>query len=204
MAEGMVAVVGPHCEVVIYDFDDLEHAVVAVIGNVTGRKPGAPVPDLLFSADVLTPDVPDKLNYRTKLKDRHLQSSLIWIRNKSGAPIGAIGINIDYTDLTQARDLLDKIAASTRTFSDSIIGDTFAKDLDDLIDISITEFLHQENLSTVEALNQDGKLRLIQVVEAQGLFKIRGAVNRVADLLNVSRATIYNYRSSLKSDEWSV
>ena len=42
MAEAVVAVVGPHCEMVIYDFDDLEHAVVAVAGNVTGRRPGDP------------------------------------------------------------------------------------------------------------------------------------------------------------------
>ena len=42
------------------------------------------------------------------------------------------------------------------------------------------------------------KLRLIQALEERGLFDIRGAVNRVADLLDVSRATIYNYRSSPK------
>ena len=72
---------------------------------------------------------------------------------------------------------------------------------DDLIDISVAEFLRQRNMPGVEAMSQEDKLCLIRVVEEQGLFKIRGAVNRVADLLNVSRATIYNYRSSLKNDE---
>jgi len=28
IAEGVVAVMGPHCEVVIHDFSDLEHSLV--------------------------------------------------------------------------------------------------------------------------------------------------------------------------------
>jgi predicted transcriptional regulator YheO len=53
-------------------------------------------------------------------------------------------------------------------------------------------------------MNYDDKLRLIQALEARGLFRIRGAVSRVADLLSVSRASVYNYRSSLKNDDTPV
>ena len=199
MAEAVVAVVGPHCEMVIYDFDDLEHAVVAVVGNVTGRRPGAPVPDLLFTTEALNRGTPDRLNYRTKLGDRNLQSALVWIRNRTGTPIGAIGINIDYTDLLQARDLLERLADSTRVVVDAGITDTFARDMDDLIDLSVADFLHQENIPGVDQMSSDDKLRLIYSLEERGLFKVRGAVNRVADLLNVSRATVYNYRATIKT-----
>ena len=48
IAEGVVAVIGSHCEIVIHDFSDLEHSAVAVFGGVSGREPGAPVPDLDF------------------------------------------------------------------------------------------------------------------------------------------------------------
>jgi predicted transcriptional regulator YheO len=196
-------VVGPHCEVVVYDFDDLEHAVVAVVGNVTGRKVGAPVPDLLFTSDALNRDTPDQLNYRTKIGSRELQSSLIWLRDQTGRPLGAVGINIDYGDLIHIRDLIDKLATSTRNVGDMIVSDTFAKDLDDLIHISVQEYLHREQIPDVETMSYEEKLCLIQEVESRGLFKIRGAVNQVADLLNVSRATVYNYRSNLKQDELS-
>ena len=199
MAEAVVAVVGPHCEMVIYDFDDLEHAVVAVVGNVTGRRPGAPVPDLLFTTEALNRGTTDRLNYRTKLGDRNLQSALVWIRNRTGTPIGAIGINIDYTDLLQARDLLERLADSTRVVVDAGITDTFARDMDDLIDLSVADFLHQENIPGVDQMSSDDKLRLIYSLEERGLFKVRGAVNRVADLLNVSRATVYNYRATIKT-----
>ena len=68
----------------------------------------------------------------------------------------------------------------------------------DLIELSVSEFLRQEDVQSVEAMGYEDKLRLIQSLEERGLFRIRGAVNRVADMLDVSRASIYNYRSSLK------
>jgi predicted transcriptional regulator YheO len=198
LAEGIVAVVGPHCEVVVHDFSDPEHSVVLIAGNVTGRRVGAPVPDLSFISGELDRDTPDQMNYRARIGSHHLQSSTIWIRDTDGTPIGAVCINVDYSDLTHARDLLDKLATSTRNVSDLVITDTFAKDVGDLIELSVSEFLRQEDLQSVEAMGYEDKLRLIQSLEERGLFRIRGAVNRVADMLDVSRASIYNYRSSLK------
>jgi predicted transcriptional regulator YheO len=200
LAEGIVAVVGPHCEVVVHDFSDPEHSVVMIAGNVTGRRPGAPVPDLSFISGELGRDTPDQLNYRARIGSHHLQSSTIWIRDADGTPIGAVCVNVDYSDLIHARELLDKLATSTRNVSALVVDDTFAKDVDDLIDLSVTEFLRQEGVQSVEAMGYEDKLRLIQTLEERGLFRIRGAVNRVADTLDVSRASIYNYRSSLRQE----
>ena len=200
LAEGIVAVIGPHCEVVVHDFCDPEHSVVLIAGNVTGRRVGAPVPDLSFISGELDRDTPDQLNYRARIGSHHLQSSTIWIRDTDGTPIGAVCINVDYSGLIHARDLLDKLATSTRNVSDLVVTDTFAKDVGDLIELSTSEFLRQEGIEGVEAMGYKDKLRLIQELEGRGLFDIRGAVNRVADLLDVSRATIYNYRSNLKNE----
>ncbi len=200
LAEGIVAVVGPHCEVVVHDFSDPEHSVVKVAGNVTGRRVGAPVPDLSFISEELDHYTPDQLNYRARIGSHHLQSSTIWIPGEDGAPVGAICINVDYQDLNHARQLLNKLATSTQNVSDLMVTDTFAKDVDDLIGLSISEFLRQEGIQSLEALGAGEKSRLIQTLEERGLFQIRGAVNRVAGLLDVSRATIYNYRSNLKND----
>ncbi len=38
------------------------------------------------------------------------------------------------------------------------------------------------------------------VIEKHGLFQLRGAAQRLADMLNVSRASIYNYRASIRDD----
>ena len=67
IAEGLVAVVGPHCEVVIHDFYDLEHSAIVIIGDVSGRKTGAPVPDLDYTSNELNIDTSDQFNYRIKI-----------------------------------------------------------------------------------------------------------------------------------------
>ena len=204
LAEGIAAVVGPHCEVVVHDFSDLEHSVMAIAGHVTGRKPGAPVPDLSFTAGELGRETADQINYHSKIGPRNLQSSTIFIRDENHCPIGAVCINVDYSELLQVRELLDKLTTPIRDSSDLIVSDTFAKDIDELIELAAANFLHEANLPSVEAMSHEDKLRLIQAVEERGLFQIRGAVNRMADILNVSRATVYNYRSNLKNDEVTV
>lgn len=200
LADGIVAVVGPHCEVVIHDFGDLEHSVVAIAGDVTGRKPGAPVPDLAFTSADLNCHTPDQINYCSRLGSRDLRSSTIWLRDADSRPIGAVCINVDYSDIIQVRELIDKMAGPAREAPELVVSDTFARDTDELIDAAVSAFLRQEDIPGIQAMSYEDKLRLIQAVEARGLFRIRGAVNRVADLLNVSRASVYNYRSSLKNE----
>jgi predicted transcriptional regulator YheO len=198
LAEGIVAVVGAHCEVVVHDFSDPEHSAVVVAGDVTHRKPGAPVPDLSFISGELNKNTHDQLNYQIKINEHTLQSSTIWIRNPEGEPIGAICINLDYSDLHEARVLLDRLSSSTRNVSDFVVSNTLAKDLDNLIELSARDYLSHNSLSTVEVLSLEEKLDMVELFEERGLFQIRGSVQRVADLLKVSRASVYNYRSNLK------
>jgi len=199
LAEGIVAVVGPHCEVVVHDLSDPEHSAVIIVGNVTGRKPGAPVPDLSFISGELDCDTPDQLNYRARIGSHYLQSSTVWIHDPEGSLCGAVCINVDYSSLVQARDLINGLTSSTQSVSDLVVTDTFARDVGDLIKLSIGEFLRQEGLQGIEEMSYETKLRLIKVLEERGLFRVRGAVNQVAEQLGVSRASVYNYRSSLKN-----
>ncbi len=201
LAEGIVAVAGPHIEVVVYDFRDLEHSVVAVAGRVTGRRRGAPVPDLGFVQDALATSTPDQLNYVTMGGGRTLRSSTIWIRDQRGTPIGAVGINVDYTALLQTRELLDQLVAPTRAAAELVVGETFARDLDELVELSVADFVRQEGIADVESMSRADKLGLIQMLEERGLFRVRGAVSRVARLLRVSRATIYNFRSAVQGNK---
>jgi len=201
VAEGIVAVVGPFCEVVIHDFSDLEHSAVIVVGDVSGRKPGAPVPDLEFVSSELNAETPDQLNYRIKIGSKELQSSTIWIKDEDGNPCGAMCININYDELNEASKILERFIAPVKKEPEFIVQDTWAKDTDELISLSVTAYLRQENISHIEAMTQEEKLKLVEAVEKQGLFKIRGAATRLAEILNVTRASIYNYRASVKEKD---
>lgn len=200
LAEGIVAVVGPHCEVVVHDFSDLEHSAVVVAGNVSGREPGAPVPDLDFISTELDSDTPDQLNYRIKIDSRELQSSTIWIRDANDNPVGAVCVNIDYSGLLQARTLLERLIAPAREIPSFVVRDTLAKNLDELIEHSVSAFLRQNEIPRIEMMSQEDKLHLMAEIEKHGLFQLRGAAQRLADMLSVSRASIYNYRASIRQD----
>ncbi|OEU67397.1 MAG: hypothetical protein BBJ57_12585 [Desulfobacterales bacterium PC51MH44] len=200
LAEGIVAVVGPHCEVVVHDFSDLEHSAVVVAGNVSGREPGAPVPDLDFISTELDSDTPDQLNYRIEIDSRELQSSTIWVRDADGKTIGAVCVNVDYSGLLQARTLLEDLTAPARELPSLVVRDTLAKNLEDLIELSVSAFLRRNDIPRIEMMTQEDKRRLMAVIEKHGLFQLRGAAQRLADMLNVSRASIYNYRASNRDD----
>lgn len=200
LAEGIVAVVGPHCEVVVHDFSDLEHSAVVVAGNVSGREPGAPVPDLDFISTELDSDTPDQLNYRIKIDSRELQSSTIWIRDADGTSIGAVCVNVDYSGILQARTLLEHLSALAREVPSLVVRDTLAKNLDELIEHAVSAFLRRNDIPRIEMMTQEEKRRLMAAIEKHGLFQLRGAAQRLADMLNVSRASIYNYRASTRDD----
>ncbi len=198
LAEGIVAVVGPHCEVVVHDFSDLEHSAIIIAGDVSGRDIGAPIPDLEFVSQDLDSETEDQLNYRIKEGDRELQSSTIWIRDDDGTPVGAICINLDYEDLLDAFFTLDKLTEVARDTPSLIIQDTWAKDLNELVELSVSAFLRKEGLKDIESLSREDRIKLVQFVEERGLFKLRRFPSRLAELLDVSRASIYNYREEIK------
>jgi len=195
LAEGLVAVVWPHCEVVIHDFSDLEHSAVVVAGNLSGRKPGAPVPDIDFISKDLASDTPDQLNYKIKINSKEFQSSTVWIRDPKGKIVGAICINVDFSNLLKAKALLNALTASAEETPPFIIRDSLARDPDELIELSVSSFLCQNGINNTESMGQDERIRLVEAFEKSGLFQFRGATQRLAEILKVSRATIYNYKS---------
>jgi len=200
LAEGIVAVVGPCCEVVIHDFSDLEHSVVAIAGNVSGRRPGAPVPDLDFEAGKLDKETPDQLNYRIEIDSRRLQSSTIWIRDQDGTPVGAVCVNMDFSGLLEARALVEKFVAPAMSTPGLVVHHTLARNPDELMELSVASFLRQNGIPDVESMTQEDKQNLVILIEQRGLFQVRGAAQRLADMLNVSRASIYNYRSRARQE----
>jgi predicted transcriptional regulator YheO len=199
IAKGIVSVIGANCEVVVHDFSDLNHSAIVVAGNISGRKPGAPVPDLNFVADTLNKDTQDQINYKIFFGEKEFQSSTLWVRDYEDNIIGAICINMDFSKVSLVKDILDDLLETTKEKTDLVVSNTFAKDLDELLHNTVMEFTKLEGIDSIDAMKLDDKLRLIETVEKRGLFKIRGATQCLAEILNVSRASIYNYRSGIKT-----
>ena len=51
------------------------------------------------------------------------------------------------------------------------------------------------------SMTRDEKVLLVQSLESQGAFLIRGAVEHVAKAMGVSKFTIYNYLKEIRSQD---
>jgi DNA-binding CsgD family transcriptional regulator len=72
---------------------------------------------------------------------------------------------------------------------------TAATALDQLM-FEVEEELGQE----LQGLNKDERQRAVKLLDERGAFSLRKSVEEVADVLGVSRITIYNYLNAIRKD----
>lgn len=190
---------GKNCEVVIHDLSMPQNSVVYTVNNhVTGRKVGQTFEHLI--KDVLLSKKFEKdytANYMTITEDgRRIKSSTALIRDSDDKVIGALCINYDLKFLDDMKILLDDfITVEEETPETSIEPfDNVMEIVDDLINqiIGNTNF---------EQLKRKEKIELIQFMDKKGIFLIKGAVEKVAEKLNIAKVTVYSYLDAIKKEE---
>ena len=55
--------------------------------------------------------------------------------------------------------------------------------------------------SSVTTLKRKDKIELIQFMDKKGVFLIKGAIEKVAEKLNISKVTVYSYLDAIKKSE---
>ena len=204
LADAIVSIFGRHCEVVIHDLThltDLSHSLIHVAGDVTHRKPGAPITNVVVkSLHEEGNEVKDQYNYRTTTRDgRILKSSNIYIRNSRGKVIGALCINFDITEFLNTMSLLQSFVR-TEDSDTSLKRETFASSanetIDSLIDQAVAEMGKQPS-----AMSTPERIKFIELLEHSGTFHIKGAVEYVARLMGVTKFTVYRYRQDIRSGQ---
>jgi predicted transcriptional regulator YheO len=193
IADVFAATFGKFCEVAVHDFSDLQHSLVYLAGEVTERKLGAPVTDLVLKVWKREGEnVRDIINYRTMAGNgRTLKSSTIFLRNTDGNVVGALCINFDMTEFMDACSLIRDFSAIEDRPKDVIGGETFANAVDDTIDALIRESVDQIGKQPA-TMKMEERVNFIDILEKKGTFLIKGAVSHVATLLGVSKHTVYN------------
>jgi len=194
MAEAIVAMFGKNCEVCVHDLNDLHKSLIYINGSVTGRSIGAPATDLLvktlkYSADKLE----DMHNYRTSTGDgRTLKSTTIFVRNQASTPLFAFCINLDTTDFFNASQALSSFLIHEENGTAHSSPETFSRAPSDTIE-ALFEQAVVEMGKRPATMTTDEKTELVQLLENNGAFQFKGAVEHIALLTGVSKYTIYNY-----------
>jgi len=199
MLRGLSATLGPWCELILHDFSTPEQSLVAVAGEVTGRKVGAPLTDRLLQHYRTHGDAaPDLLNLRTRREGRLIKTSTIFLRNRSGKVIGSLGINLNITELDLAAQLLTQVIGNVAGQPEEPIN--FAGDVSEVMN-HLLESALQQAPRPPQLMSREEKVQFVRQLDQKGLFLIKGAVEEVAERLGVSRFTVYTYMDEGRKQE---
>ena len=198
IAKAVVATVGPSCEVVIHDLRQPERSVVAISGNLTGRAVGAPIPDPELLPENVVRFQEDDLCYATRTPSgKQLHSSTVWVRDTDGQIVGALCINMDFNNIHQARDLLNRLFPVEQSSPKREI-ETFATSPDEFVYIALRDAVDALG-KPIHQLERQDKVMLIEKLEQASVFSFRQAVDIVAQEIGASRSSIYNYLKEVRS-----
>lgn len=196
LGDALVATLGAHTEVVVHDLRHPERSIVAISGDLTGRRAGAPVadPELLPEAlENVTSD--DLCRSTTTQAGRELTSSTVWVRDEAGRVVGGVCINVDASGLRMARDLIDRhlgAPPSERPRPTPRPLRTFAHDVRELISLAVQEAVDRSGKPRHRFSSAD-RIDLVRTLDECGVLELRGSAGILADELGVSRATVYAY-----------
>ena len=206
MAHGIAAQFGTSCEVVIHDLNkDLETSIVHIEnGQVTHRKSGdGPSGIVLETLHKNTAKVQDKLSYLTRTEDgRILKSSTLYIRDGAGKISYIFSINYDITALLTVNNALESLLhteqeSDIRTVREPLEPQTITHNVEELL-----EDLMQQGLALigkpVALMTKEDKIQVVRYLNDAGAFLITRSGDKVANLLNISKFTLYSYMDAGK------
>jgi predicted transcriptional regulator YheO len=202
MAKGIASVFGDRCEVVIHDFSDLKRSLVHIEGdNITRRSLGSPIPDMLYRLlKEFGDDAPDKFGYKSTTEDgKILKCSTNMMRDDDGKLEGCLCINFNVTDFAfLATAFNDFTFTSIQPANGNGIGksgtqSTFAESMESAIDFAVAE-----HGKVPAMMDKSDKLTVMQTLDKDGVFMIKGSVDYMARVFGASRYTIYNYLKQIR------
>ncbi|WP_371362230.1 Transcriptional regulator DauR [Sporomusa rhizae] len=190
---------GKSCEVAIHDLTQPESSVVYVAnGTVTGRKEGQSF-NHLVSQVLLSKKFKDDctVNYTFETEDgKKIKSSSALIRDLKGEVVGMLCINFDlsisYLIQEELASFLPQTGSEALAAEDEeALGHDVLSIVDELIDNII-------GIKEVGNLKRKDNLDIIRFMDEKGIFLVKGAVDKVAANMGLSKVTIYSYLDEVR------
>ena len=201
MAKGITSVFGDRCEVVIHDFSDLKKSLVHIEGEVTNRSLNSSIPDMLYRLiKEFGDEAPDKFGYKSTTEDgKILKCSTHMVRNDEGKLEGCICINFNVTDFAFLASAFNDFTFTSNNPANASGTNqngnqtTFAESMESSIDFAVADYGKIPSM-----MDKSDKLTVIQKLDKDGVFMIKGSVDYLARVFGASRYTIYNYLKQIR------
>lgn len=202
IADMLVDSFGKKCEVVIHDLTTPQNSVVYVAnGSITNRQVGQSF-DHLVKNVLLSKNFNNeyKANYTFKLADgKTIKSSTSLIRDCDDNVIGAFCINFEIEDFQKIYTFLNSFLKDESEEIDEVDSkslDSF-DNVNEIIDILIDNTIGNID---IKSMKRRDNIEIITFMYDKGIFLMKGAVEKVANRLNVSPVTIYSYLNEIKKN----
>lgn len=202
--DGLANTFGKNCEVVLHDISKPQQSIIAIAnGGITNRTVGSPMTEMGLKAIRNKEYEEGLIKYKTITNNgRTLKSSTFFIKDEAGEVIGCLCINLDITEFLLAQNLLKDI---TMTMMDQIVQDksddeTYSSNINDIL-YNVVDKVIKDFGKPIAYLSKEEKVSIVKVLDEKGMFLIKGAVDYIAEILCVSRYTIYNYLDEIREEK---
>ncbi len=185
-ARAIAGLLYPHAEVVLHDL--ATNRIAAIFNNFSRRKAGDE--SLIDDLEQLGtgPDVHGPFE-KASFDGRAIKYTSAVLRDEAGAAIGLLCINLDVSVLSRFGKVLEEFVSAVE--DSKPLDDLFADDWQEKIDAFVRRYLRDREL-VLDHLTREARTELVRALEAAGGFRGKNAAAYVANVLGVSRATVYS------------
>lgn len=186
---------GNQCEVVIHDFADYNASIYAMMGNVTGRELYAPLTQFIIQTlQKEGEDAEDKIGYITYFQGKPFRCSTIFIREE-GELVGCLCINYSVQEFFALKAITEQLTTSRSVLQleSEAKKEYFARNVEDFVEHTLEDVLTRKEGKDITQLTKDERIEIIRELDATGIFSVKGTVEKLAERMNMSKFTIYNY-----------
>ena len=198
LVDGLSEYLGNGYEIVLHSLEDCDHAAIKVInGYHTGRSEGAPITDLAISMLTKIRNHGEKsangITYFSKNRNgESLKSTTIPILGEKNRVIGLLCINF-YLN-TSFQSIVENYSLSAAASENY---EQYSETSAEMIEKTV--FRIRDEVFSNQEISLDNKHKeIVRTLSDQGIFNIKGSVQKVAKLLGISKNTVYLHLRHIK------
>lgn len=182
VAEAISLLLSPHAEVIIHDLESGQ--IAYIVNNLSKRKIGdeSLIEPFDHSQEIFPPYL------KTNWDGKTFKSVSALIKDGAGKGVGLLCINLDISKWEEMRSFIDHLIMTNVEKVDLL----FKNDWREKINSYVSNYLQKKGLH-LASLSRVEKQKLLLELRQEGAFETKNAATYVADVLQISRATVYNY-----------
>lgn len=198
LADMVADLIGPHCEVVLHSFGDLDTSVVKIVnGHHTGRGVGSPITDMglkMLRLFLQTGEVNSRSYFTRNKNGELLKSTTCVVAGEQGKPIGLFCVNINLS--VPFPDLIKTLMPDNSPLA--MVMEHFSTNSQDVVNQSVEKAIFEIDSDLNLNKKSRNKAIVFHLFE-NGIFELKESAGIVSEKLGISRHAVYKYLREFKS-----